>query len=406
MKLPKAHEGADRDPVRVYLAGRGPGSRRTLAGALKTILEIGEDNGRVLDIHDGNYHQQRDTDRLSRRNTVGDSGLLGGLQLQGFPWHRLRYQHCQAIRTALAAQYAPATANKILSALKGVLQECWRLGQMDAETYHRAVDLSPVKGETVPRGRALPRAELDRLFSVCRADAGPTGRRDLAIFAVCYGTGLRRQEVAGLNLEDYDSATSCLVVNGKGTKCRTVYIKNGLRAALEAWIEARGTVAQAAGSEANCEVVPVMNGATPGVIEVRGSAWQDALPKRAVGALQAKAVHVEPREPALFVASRGKLQAARDPLFLSTGGRGRGLTGKGMSADAIYDVCKARGRQAGIEGFSPHDLRRTAISDMLDAGADLSAVKAVAGHSKIDTTSRYDRRGERAKEQAASLLEV
>jgi len=350
---------ADRDPVRVYLTRLGPGSRRTMAGALKTILEIGCHHGRILDIPDGTDNKPRAFNRDGERDALVHN-RIPDREAQTFPWHRLRYQHCQAIRTALAAQYAPSTANKMMSALKGVLQECWRLGQMSAETYHRAIDLSPVKGETVPRGRALPRAELDRLFSVCRADAGPTGHRDLAIFAVCYGAGLRRQEVASLDLEDYDSATSCLVVNGKGTKCRTVYIKNGLRAALEAWLEVRATAAQAAGSVANCEVVPVMNGATPG----------------------------------------------DKPLFLSTGGRRRGLTNRGMSADAIYDVCKSRGRQAGIEGFSPHDLRRTAISDMLDAGADISAVKAVAGHSKIDTTSRYDRRGERAKEEAAGLLAI
>ena len=107
----------------------------------------------------------------------------------------------------------------------------------------------------------------------------------------------------------------------------------------------------------------------------------------------------QPEEPVVDAGSRG-------PIFLGTGGRGRQLTQRGMSADAIYDVCRSRAKEAGIKPFSPHDLRRTSISDMLDAGADISSVKSVAGHSQIETTARYDRRGERAKEATASLLRI
>ena len=72
--------------------------------------------------------------------------LTGGLaDAERIDWAALRYQHAQAVRTRLAATYAPATTNKMLSALRGVLREAWRLGLMSAEDYHRAADLQAVR---------------------------------------------------------------------------------------------------------------------------------------------------------------------------------------------------------------------------------------------------------------------
>lgn len=77
-----------------------------------------------------------------------------------------------------------------------------------------------------------------------------------------------------------------------------------------------------------------------------------------------------------------------------------------MSAQAIYSMINRRIEQAGIKDFSPHDLRRTFISNMLDAGADIATVSKIVGHSSIKTTARYDRRPEQAKKKATQLLSV
>jgi site-specific recombinase XerD len=72
----------------------------------------------------------------------------------------------------------------------------------------------------------------------------------------------------------------------------------------------------------------------------------------------------------------------------------------------IFDLLKRRAKQAGVKDISPHDFRRTFVGDLLDAGADIVTVKNLAGHESTDTTARYDRRGEIAKQKATELLHV
>lgn len=269
-------------------------------------------------------------------NVIADM-LRPGDVWQTLPWHKVRYSHTTAIRAKLAERYAPATANKMLSALRGVLQEVWRLGYMNAEEYARATDLPQIKGQTLPSGRALSAGELSALFRICDPNT-PAGARDAAILAVLYGAGLRRSELVALDLKDYNAETGELTVkNGKGGKDRIVYAENGAFDALEAWMKVRGL--------------------------------------------------------------------EQGPLFLPMNKAGQS-TFRRMSAQNVRCILQKRAHTANVGHCSPHDMRRTFISDLLDAGADISSVQKLAGHSSPSTTSAYDRRGERAKRKAAAMLHI
>ena len=93
------------------------------------------------------------------------------------------------------------------------------------------------------------------------------------------------------------------------------------------------------------------------------------------------------------------------PLFWPVN-KGGNLIPRRMTNQAIYNLLKKRAELAGVRDFSPHDMRRTFVSDLLDSGADITTVAKMAGHSSVQTTARYDRRGEQAKQKAAGLLHV
>jgi integrase len=202
------YPSADRNPALVYLARLAEGSRRTMRQALNVIADI-----------------------LSS----------GELAAEAFPWAILRYEHTAAVRSRLAGTYAPATANKMMAALRGVIESAWRLGYVDADAFRRATDLLPVRGSTIPAGRDLTPGEVRALFAVCAADPRPAGARDAAALAVCYGALLRRSEAVAVDLADLSSeAGSITVRSGKGAKGRIAYASRGSWAAIEAWLLIRG----------------------------------------------------------------------------------------------------------------------------------------------------------------------
>ena len=98
--------------------------------------------------------------------------------------------------------------------------------------------------------------------------------------------------------------------------------------------------------------------------------------------------------------------ATEGPLVVPVLKGGRIQLGRRMTPQALYERLRRLGAAAGVQAFSPHDLRRSFVSDLLDRGVDISTVQQLAGHAAVTTTQRYDRRPERVKRQAAGMLHV
>jgi site-specific recombinase XerD len=259
---------------------------------------------------------------------------------QAFPWHLLRFEHTTALKTKLIELYKPATVNRHLTALRGVLRAAWRVGYMTAEEFHRAADLKSVSCSTLPAGRELTDRELANIFAELRKDTTQAGTRDYAILGLLYGCGLRRAELAALNLADFDrEGQSIKVLHGKGQKERMAYPPRFALEAVNAWL--------------------IVRGPTPG------------------------------------------------PLFLPADRHGHiAFRADNLSSQTVYNVLTLRAGAAGIVDISPHDLRRTFVGRLLDAGNDLVTVSKMAGHANVQTTARYDRRPEEVKRKAAQTLTV
>jgi integrase len=129
------------------------------------------------------------------------------------PWSSFKPEDVAAAKAKVADKYAPATVNKMLSALRGVFLEAWRSGEIATDEFDRLSELLvSVPRSVMPKVRTLSDDELERLFSTCATDKHPSGARDGAILSLIYNYGLRRREIASLNLRDVDRATGGLNV--------------------------------------------------------------------------------------------------------------------------------------------------------------------------------------------------
>ncbi|MDX2165693.1 MAG: tyrosine-type recombinase/integrase [Deltaproteobacteria bacterium] len=161
-------------------------------------------------------------------------------------WREIDYRHTSKARATFMRTYAPEGARVRLSGVKMVLRTAWRLGLIDGDTYHRAVDLDPIRGGSLARGRALAADETEAVFASCQADTTLSGLRDAAMFAL-FRTGIRVDELVQVNLPgDYipsrNGAPAMITVRrGKGRKARTAYLAPLYDAVIQAWLAVRGT---------------------------------------------------------------------------------------------------------------------------------------------------------------------
>jgi integrase/recombinase XerD len=181
----------------------------------------------------------------------------------------------------------------------------------------------------VPRQtRSLPKAiPLDEVERLIESPPSDLlGRRDRAILETLYGAGLRISELVSLDVDDVDLAKGLvLVVKGKGSKSRQVPLGRAASGALRSYLEA-----------------------------TRPDLARRSLAKSSKGAL--------------FLNARG----------------GR------LSRQGCWKVLKARAEAVNLDGHvSPHTLRHSFATHMLDGGADIRVVQELLGHASLTTTQVY-----------------
>jgi integrase/recombinase XerD len=196
-----------------------------------------------------------------------------------------------------------------------------------------------LEGVTVPAGlpKPLTEAEVERLLAA-PVGVGPLPRRNRALLELLYATGARISEAVGLSIGDLDLDDRLVRLYGKGSKERIVPFGRLAADALDEWFSTEGR--------------------------------------------------------AVLVPERWRRRSDAEAVFLNArGGR--------LSRQSAWDVVVRAGRVAGVEGpISPHVLRHSCATHLLDHGADLRTVQELLGHASISTTQVY------TKVSQERLLEV
>ena len=201
-----------------------------------------------------------------------------------------------------------------------------------------AMTVAPKRDQTIPTHLSEP--EMARLIET--PDTGdPLGRRDRAILELFYASGLRLSELVAIDLEDLNLGDRMVRVMGKGGKERILPFNQSTVAALKAWMKDRAQI-----------LVP-----------------------------ESKKL-------------KGKRKNSADPLFINY--RGTRLTGRSVDRLLRRYVAQCSTRL----GVSPHALRHSFATHLLQRGADLRAIQELLGHARLSTTQRY------THVNAAQLIDV
>ena len=214
----------------------------------------------------------------------------------------------------------------------------------------------PVRPPTPPRRlpRAIPVADVERLLEAAGTGEGPRPLRDRALLELLYATGARISEATALDVDDLD-----LAVRPGPTGPAAPTGEPGARpdsSGRPAPPAVQATV-RLSGKGQKQRIVPV------------GSYARQALEQYLVRA-----------RPALATATR---RASASPaVFLNA--RGGRLTRQGA-----WGALRATAMRAGIAEVSPHTLRHSFATHLLDGGADVRVVQELLGHASVTTTQVY-----------------
>lgn len=233
---------------------------------------------------------------------------------------------------------ARSSVARKLSALRTFVKYLRREEIIDHDPAAMAV--APKRDQTIPSHLSEP--EIERLIETPNT-GDPLGRRDRAILELFYASGLRLSELVAIDLEDVNLSDRMIRVMGKGGKERLVPFNQSTLTAIRAWMKDRAAI-------------------------------------------------IGSREPA--AGSRKKSRVPSDPLFINY--RGTRLTGRSVDRLLRRYVAQCSTRI----GISPHALRHSFATHLLQRGADLRAIQELLGHARLSTTQRY------THVNAAQLIDV
>ena len=226
-----------------------------------------------------------------------------------------------------------------------------------------AIEQDPTEFLSAPRvGRSLPKSlseeEVERLLDQAAKEESPEGKRDWSILELLYATGLRVSELVSLNIHDVNLQEGYIRCMGKGSKERIAYIYPRAVQALKVYVE---------------EARPFLLPSADAYSKADGKGGMEAPAEMGAATLRGKkAGFADPRGPteekALFVNHRG----AR------------------LTRQWVWTVLKTCARKASLDKpITPHVLRHSFATHMLEGGASLRHVQELLGHSNITTTQIY-----------------